>query len=78
MSTSKVVAYVLIVTDVGKEHDIADGLLKINGIVKTNVVYGEFDVIAEINCSDLKSIDQTITKLRKNSSVIRTSTLISS
>jgi DNA-binding Lrp family transcriptional regulator len=78
VSASKVVAYVLMVTDVGKEHDIADELLKINGVVKTAVVYGEFDVIAEINCSDLKSLDQTVTKLRKNSSVIRTSTLISS
>jgi DNA-binding Lrp family transcriptional regulator len=78
VSASKVVAYVLIVTDVGKEHDIADELLKINGVVRTNVVYGEFDVIAEINCPDLKSLDQTVTKLRKNATVIRTSTLISS
>lgn len=68
----------LIVTEVGKEHEIADELLKINGVLKTSVVYGEFDVVAEISCPDLKSLDQTITKLRKNASVIRTSTLISS
>lgn len=75
--SSQVVAYVLVVTEVGKEHEVVKELLKINGVTIAQTVYGEFDVICKIECDNLKSLDESITKIRKIQSIIRTMTLIS-
>ena len=75
--SSQVVAYVLVVTEVGKEHEVVRELLKINGVTIAQTVYGEFDVICKVECSNLKSLDESITKIRKIQSIIRTMTLIS-
>ena len=76
--SSQVVAYVLLVTEVGKEYEIVQELKKIKGITEAKAVYGEFDIITIIEGTDLKSLDESVTKLRRISSVIRTVTLISS
>ena len=76
MSTH-VIGYVLVVTDVGKEHEVAEQLLSIDGVIEAQTVYGEFDILCKVDCKDLKSLDSAITKVRKISSVIRTMTLIS-
>ena len=72
-----VIGYVLIVTDVGKEHEVVDELMKIEGVAEAQTVYGEFDILCKVECSDLKSLDGAITKVRKIQNVIRTMTLIS-
>jgi len=74
---SQVDAYVLIVTEVGKEHEIIQELNKIHGVTIAQTVYGEFDVICKVECDNLKSLDESITKIRKIQSIIRTMTLIS-
>ena len=76
MSTS-VMAYVLVVTEVGKEHEVVKELLNINGVTIAQTVYGEFDVVSKIECNTLQSLDESITKIRKIQSIIRTMTLIS-
>jgi len=76
--SSQVVAYVLLVTEVGKEYEIIQELKKIKGVTEAKAVYGEFDIITRIEGMDLKSLDESVTKLRRISSVIRTVTLISS
>ena len=75
--SQKVVAYVLIVTEVGKEHEIIEELLKINGVTVAQTVYGEFDVVSKVESGNLKTLDESITKIRKIQSIIRTMTLIS-
>jgi len=75
--SKNVVGYVLIVTDVGMEHEVVEKLMGIEGVVEAQTVYGEFDILCKIKCNDLKSLDGTITKVRKITSVIRTMTLIS-
>ena len=72
-----VVAYVLIVTDVGKEHEVVQQLLEIEGITLAQTVYGEFDVLTKVDCENLKDLDAAITKIRKIHGIIRTMTLIS-
>ena len=72
-----VVGYVLVVTEVGKEHEAVEELLKIGGVVEAQTVYGEFDILCKVECNDLKSLDAAITSIRKILSVIRTMTLIS-
>ncbi len=73
----KVIAYVLVVTEVGTEHKVVEELQSINGVTFAQTVYGEFDVICKIECDYLKNLDGSITKIRKIKSIIRTMTLIS-
>lgn len=74
----QVVAYLLMVTDIGKEHEILNQLSKIKGVTEARTVYGEFDVIARVEAGDMRTLDGAVTKIRKIGSVIRTVTLISS
>jgi hypothetical protein len=74
--SNQVIAYVLIVTDVGKENEVVQQLLDIEGITLAQTVYGEFDAICKLECNDLKTLDLSITKVRKIQSIIRTMTLI--
>jgi len=73
----KVTSYVLVVTEVGKEHEVVKELLKIEGVSVAQTVYGEFDVITKVDCENLKDLDAAITKIRKINGIIRTMTLIS-
>lgn len=74
---AKVTSYVLVVTDVGKEHEVAKELLNIEGVTVAQTVYGEFDVLTKVDCENLKDLDAAITKIRKIHDIIRTMTLIS-
>ncbi|MCJ7635305.1 Lrp/AsnC ligand binding domain-containing protein [Candidatus Bathyarchaeota archaeon] len=74
---AKVTSYVLVVTDVGKEHEVAKELLNIEGVTVAQTVYGEFDVMTKVDCENLKDLDAAITKIRKIHGIIRTMTLIS-
>ena len=74
---SQVVAYVLMVTVVGKEHEVIEKLLKINGVSEARTVYGEFDILCVVMQDDLKLLDESITKIRRIESIMRTLTLIS-
>ena len=64
--------------DVGDEHDVADELKRFPGVTDVQVVYGEYDVIARVELSDLALLDEIVTMARKLPGVTRTSTLISS
>ncbi|HYB92574.1 MAG TPA: Lrp/AsnC ligand binding domain-containing protein [archaeon] len=72
-----VVAYVLMVTEIGKEHEIISQLLKIKGVTEARTVYGEFDVIVIVEADNMKNLDDYITRVRKMPQLIRTVTLIS-
>jgi len=48
------------------------------GVTESQVVYGEFDVVARIELGDVTLMDETVTMARKLPGVTRTSTLISS
>jgi DNA-binding Lrp family transcriptional regulator len=74
---SKVVAYMLMVTEIGKEHEIINQLLKIKGVTEARTVYGEFDVIAIVEADTMRNLDDSITRIRKMPALIRTVTLIS-
>ncbi len=72
------VAYLLLLVDVGMEHTVAKELRKLPGVTEAQVVYGEFDVVARLELSDISSMDETVTMTRKLLGVMKTSTLISS
>lgn len=69
-------AYLLCVTQVGLEHQIAATLQSMDRVVSAEVVYGEFDIVTTIEAPDLRSLDAAITKLRQVTGIVRTMTLI--
>jgi DNA-binding Lrp family transcriptional regulator len=78
MSVKPVVAYVLIVAEVGREYDIIKEVKKLPGVTDARIVYGEFDLVARIETGDLAVLDETITLMRRIPGITRTATLISS
>lgn len=71
------VSYLLFLVEVGKEHDVAKELKRLPGVTESQVVYGEFDVVARVELGDLSLLDETVTMARRLPGVTRTS-LISS
>lgn len=72
-----VVIYMLIVSEIGKEHNVKKALEKISGITEARTVYGEFDLVARLETLSLKDVDNAVTNMRKIDGIIRTVTLIS-
>ncbi len=52
-------------------------LKKLNGVKDATPVYGEYDVVVEVEAPDLNELNKIINQIRRNSSIIRTVTLIS-
>jgi DNA-binding Lrp family transcriptional regulator len=72
-------AYVFIQTDPGKAKDVASEVGAISGSarVKASVITGRFDVLAEVEGSDLTSIANTVlTRISKVQGVRRTETAV--
>ncbi|QKR00545.1 Lrp/AsnC family transcriptional regulator [Metallosphaera tengchongensis] len=70
-------AYVLLITTIGKEMDVVNELKKIEGVRDGTAVYGEYDVVVEVEGKDLDDINKTINQIRRNPNIIRSVTLIS-
>jgi DNA-binding Lrp family transcriptional regulator len=69
-------AYVLLVTTVGKEQDVAQAVKGIKGVTDANPVYGEYDVVVEVVADSLEQMNKVIGEIRRNPNVLRTVTLI--
>ncbi|MCY0884080.1 MAG: Lrp/AsnC ligand binding domain-containing protein [Acidianus infernus] len=70
-------AYILLITSIGKELDVVNDVKKLNGVKDATPVYGEYDVVVEVEAPDLNELNRIINQIRRNSSIIRTVTLIS-
>lgn len=72
-----VTAFILVSTNTGKEKEVLDQLLQVEGIIKGWIVYGDYDIIAEISTTDLDTLNNIIfTKIRNMQNIALTSTLI--
>ena len=70
-------AYVLIVVEPNAEHRVVEDLKKIKDVVRADVVFGEYDVIAIVETKDVASLSKIITKIRsRTKGVLKTSTMI--
>lgn len=71
------VAYILCVTDVGKEKDVQEKLRKFEEVKEVYVVYGEYDLVVKLELEDLKRLDTFITdQIREIDDIEMTSTMI--
>ena len=75
-------AFVLVVTEVGKEYEVRDKIIEVakkEGVdVEAYVVFGEYDVAVKLSSDELRKIDKAVTAIRSLNGVLRTVTLISS
>jgi len=79
MNLSEIIfAYILLTVTLGKEYEVAEKVKRIPGVLNAKVVYGEYDVVVEVQVSSLRELDKVVNELRKFNEVIRTVTLISS
>lgn len=77
MQAKSLVAYLLLLVEVGSEHTVAKELRKLPGVTEAQVVYGEFDVVARLEVDDTSIMNETVTTARMLPGVTKTSTLIS-
>jgi len=78
--SGSVVAFVLCVTEIGKEYDIVKRVKEIAqslGVTaEAYVVYGEYDVAIKLVADSLRKIDKAVTMIRNVPGIMRTVTLI--
>lgn len=73
-----IIAYIMLLTSVGKEHEIAEQIEKYDHVTEANVVYGSWDVVVRASLDELSQLDELVTNIRKLEGVEQTSTLVSS
>ncbi len=73
-----IIAYIMLLTSVGKEHEIAEQIEKYDHVTEANVVYGSWDVVVRASLDELSQLDGLVTNIRKLEGVEQTSTLVSS
>ncbi|MEM0015901.1 MAG: Lrp/AsnC ligand binding domain-containing protein [Saccharolobus sp.] len=69
-------AYVLVSTTVGKEIEVSDFAKKVTGVLRADPVYGEYDVVIEIEAKTSDELKKIVYEIRRNPNIIRTVTLI--
>jgi anthranilate phosphoribosyltransferase len=70
-------AYVLGVSQIGKEKEVLEKCLKVRDVVEGTVVFGEYDVIVKIVTNDMKDLSKRVEEIRNIEGLLRTTTLIS-
>lgn len=73
-----VVAFILIVSEVAKEREVVQELLKIPGVAEARLLFGEYDALARVEVADVAELDRVVTAVRSTRGVVKTITLVSS
>lgn len=72
-------AYILVLVEHGKISNVAEQLLKFDEVKELHELYGEFDIIAKIEATDMASLKDFIEKrIRPIKEIRETQTLIAS
>ncbi|UCD96125.1 MAG: Lrp/AsnC ligand binding domain-containing protein [Candidatus Bathyarchaeota archaeon] len=58
-------AYVLIVTEHGADDEVLRGLVDIEGVSESSLVYGEFDIHCRIEVESMAKLREVITRIRE-------------
>ncbi|TRM79738.1 AsnC family transcriptional regulator, partial [Sulfolobus sp. A20-N-F6] len=61
---------------VGKEIEVTESAKKVQGVVRADPVYGEYDVVIEIEAKTSDELKKIVYEIRRNPNIIRTVTLI--
>ncbi len=69
-------AYVLLKVSSGTERETCSAMGKYPSVSQVSMIYGEYDILAEVQAEDMQELDSVIDKIRTISSVTFTSTLV--
>ena len=70
-------AYLLILVKPGEETTVVEKLNKLDEVKMTDVVYGEYDVIAKVEVPNMEALQKFLMdKIRRIDEIERTSTMI--
>ena len=70
-------AYVLLTTEAGAVKSVLDSLKKIDCVVETYMVYGVYDIVAEVKAETMDKLEEIVTwNLRSLDKVRSTLTMI--
>lgn len=72
----KVISYILLVTDTGKEYDVIRNVRRIRGVTESRSVFGEFDVFVRTEVADLALMDEIVAQVRRIPGVLKTTTVV--
>ncbi len=80
MASEKVVAFILMVVDLGREYDIAAQVKSRfpHDAKEVYVTYGEYDIVVKVETGSLRDLDRVVTGIRSIPGVKTTATLIAS
>ncbi len=69
-------AYILIDAEPGKIWEVAEAMLKIDGVKKAHAVTGQYDAVAYVEFLKMDHLGEIIEKIQRLKGVRRTQTLI--
>ena len=72
----KLSAYVLINVNLGCETEILQALKKVQGLEEAFYVFGDYDIIAEVNANTIDELNQIVSQISKLRNVRSTVTMI--
>jgi anthranilate phosphoribosyltransferase len=70
-------AYILGVSEIGKEKEVLQRCLNIKDVVEGTIVFGEYDMIVKVMTDDVKELSRRVEEIRRVEGLLRTATLIS-
>lgn len=71
-----VIAYVLVNTYPGKEEEVAQKISKIEGVVETYTLFGEYDMILKLESNSYPEVESLVVrKIRPIRGILDTKTL---
>ena len=73
----KIVAFVILVVEVGKEYEVLNQIREIEDVTDARIVYGEYDLIVRLEVNSMRRLEKGIMRIRNIKGVLRTATLIS-
>ena len=75
--TMAVLAYVLFKVNSGTEREVCQKLVEFDDVVQSDIIFGEYDVLAKIETQDLSILEEFVSeKIRNVPNVLVTSTMI--
>ncbi|MBT4059395.1 MAG: Lrp/AsnC ligand binding domain-containing protein [Euryarchaeota archaeon] len=70
-------AFILLKTEPAREKDVYSALLDIAEVIETHALYGEYDLLARVECANSKELTSILMKkLRQIDGIRETETLI--
>lgn len=69
-------ACILIRTSHGRFEDVVDFLSKLKGIKRIFPVLGRYDVVVDLESSDLEALDTTVLRMNKYAGLVFSETLV--